>query len=236
MNTERKSSDLVFIFFIFLCWILITKFTPYLNRLFDFRKIHLWILPTIRMTFMFLVTYLYVKFYEKKSFSEGFNFSFQRTARNVLWAFIFALIDSAAVMGYLFLIVKPLTHEVLTASGAISQPVPPPFWSRLLEFLYIVYEGIIEVFIFIGFLFDRLKKMWNWPAALIVANLGFALWHYNYWNKGILEGSLMIILTFISGIIHSLNYMKTKNSLSPAICHFLTDSPSSVRILLGIMH
>ncbi len=236
MDNDKKPSDLLFIFFIFLSWILISRFTPFLNRIFDFRKIHLWILPAIRMTLMFLVTYFYVKFYEKKSFSEGFHFSFQRVARNLLWAFVFALIDSAAVMGYLFLIVKPLTQEVITASGAVSQPVPPPFWSRLLEYFYIVYEGIIEVFIFIGFLFDRLLRRWNWPLALIVANLGFALWHFNYWSKGLLEGSLMIILTFISGTIHSLNYMKTKNSLSPAICHFLTDSPSAIRILLGIMH
>ena len=112
----------------------------------------------------------------------------------------------------------------------------PPFWSRLIEYLYIVYEGIIEVFIFIGFLFDRLWKRWSWPLALLVANIGFGLWHYSYWSKGLLEGSLMIILTIISGIIHSANYMKTRNSLSPTVTHFLTDSPAAIRILLGMMY
>jgi membrane protease YdiL (CAAX protease family) len=188
------------------------------------------------MTFMFLATYFYVKFYEKKSFSEGFNFSFKSLGRNVLWALVFTVIDALALHTYLFLIVKPLTKEVIIASSGIGQQAPPPFWSRLIEYLYIVYEGIIEVFIFIGFLFDRLWKRWGWPLALLVGNIAFGLWHYSYWSKGLLEGSLMIILTIISGIIHSINYMKTKNSLSPAITHFLTDSPMAIRILLGMMH
>jgi len=236
MKNENKTSELLFVFLIFFSWIFISGLMPYLYRIYDFGKIHPWFLSAVRMTLMFLVPYLYIKFYEKKSFSEGFNFRFQKIARNVLWAIVFFIIGYVVIQGYQLLIVKPLTKEALVASGAVSQQAPPPFWSRLVEYLYIVYEGIIEVFIFIGFFFDRLWKKWGWPSALIVANIGFALWHYNYWRIGWLQGSLMIILTLVMGIIHSLNYMKTRNSLSPAICHFLTDSPGAIRVLLGMMH
>jgi len=232
---KRNPSNLLFVFLIYLSWILIDEFIPYLNRIFDFRKINLWILPAVRMTLMFLVSYFYVKLYEKQSFSSGFNFSFNKIGKNILWAFVFFVIVGAFAMPYQFLIVKPLTGEMKTASSVVSHNVVNPFVERLIEYLYIVYEGIIEVIIFVGFFLDRLAKRWNWPSALIVANIGFALWHYNYWRSGWLEGSLMIIMTFIMGIIISLSYVKTKNSLSPVICHTLVDSPNSIRILLGMM-
>jgi membrane protease YdiL (CAAX protease family) len=230
-----KTSHLTYVFFIYIFWLLIDYFLPYVNRLYDFRSINKWILPAVRMALMFLVTYLFVRFYEKKTFSSGFNFAFERFGKNILWAFVFFVIAGIVLMGYQFLIVKPLTKKVIEASGAISPGELKPFYERLIEYIYIVYEGIVEVFIFIGFLLDRLAKKWKWPVALVVGNVLFALWHYNYWRKGWLEGSLMVILTFLAGIIVSLSYVKTKNTLSPVICHTLVDSPSSIRILLGLM-
>jgi membrane protease YdiL (CAAX protease family) len=50
---------------------------------------------------------------------------------------------------------------------------------------------------------------------------------------GWLPGSLLIVLTFIAGSLISLNYMKTRNTLSSALCHVFVDSPSAIRILLG---
>jgi len=138
-------------------------------------------------------------------------------------------------MSYQFLIVKPLTEKFIQASSGISEEAVRSFGGRLIEFLYIIYEEVIEVFIFVGFLLDRLAKKMNWPFVIIVSNIGFALWHYDYWSKGWLEGSLMILLTFISGVIVSLSYFKTKNSLSPVICGILVDCPNSIRILLGLM-
>jgi hypothetical protein len=41
------------------------------------------------------------------------------------------------------------------------------------------------------------------------------------------------VLTFIAGSIISINYMKTKNTLSSILCHLLVDSPSTMKILLG---
>jgi membrane protease YdiL (CAAX protease family) len=184
---------------------------------------------------MFLITYLFIHIYEKKTFSTGFNFTFQKLGKNILWAFVFFAVAGVVLMGYQFLIVKHLTEKVIRASGAVSQGEIKPFYERLIEYLYIVYEGIIEVFIFIGFLLDRLAKRWTWPVALILGNLLFALWHFDYWSKGWLEGSLMIILTFLAGFIVSLSYVKTENTFSPTICHTLVDSPASVRILLGLV-
>lgn len=235
MKGEKKEGNFLFIFLIYVSWIVIEQVTPYLNQAFDFRKIHPWLLPAIRMTLLFLVTYAYVKYYERKSFAEGFNFAFRNIGRNIMWAFVFFLVGGLVIMAYQMLVVKPLTAKVLTASSSPSAEPAKSFFHRLFEYLYIVYEGIIEVFIFIGFLYDRLARKWSLPMALIVANLAFALWHYDYWRQGWLEGSLMIVLTFLAGLITTLNYVKTKNSLSPVICHTFIDSPNSIRILLGVM-
>jgi hypothetical protein len=132
---KRNPSNLLFVFLIYLGWILIDEFVPYLNRIFDFRKINLWLLPSVRMTLMFLVTYFYVKFYEKQSFSSGFNFSFKKIGKNILWAFVFFIIVGAFAMPYQFLIVKPLTGEMKTASSVVSHNVVNPFVERLIEYL-----------------------------------------------------------------------------------------------------
>ncbi len=236
MTKDRKTLDLLFVFLVYSSWLLIDSYIFELNHIYNFRKIHPYLLSAVNMTLMFLVTYLYVKFYEKQNFKAGFNFAFQKIGKNILWAFIFFLVAGVVLMGYQFLIVRPLTQKMLTASGGISEQVVPPLWSRIVEFLYIVYEGVIEVFIFTGFLLDRLAKAWKWPLALVVSNIGFALWHFSYWNQGWLEGSLMMLLTFLAGIFISLSYVKTRNSLSPVICHTLVDGPNSIRTLLGIMH
>lgn len=222
-------------FFIYLTWIIISELVPYLNHIFDFRRINVWILPAVRMTLMFLVTYAYVKFYEKQSFSSGFTFSFTNIGKNIFWAVIFFAVAGGVIVSYQFLIVKPLTEKFIQASSGISEEAVRSFGERLIEFLYIIYEEVIEVFLFIGFLLDRLAKKWGWPLAIIVSNIVFALWHYDYWSQGWLEGSLMILLTFIAGVIISLCYFKTKNSLSPVICGNLVDCPNSIRILLGLM-
>ncbi len=235
MKEESRKINLFFVFLIVLSWFAINEFTPYLKRIFDFRKIHSYFLPALRMTLMFLVTYFYVRFHEKKSFSEGFSFSFQKIGKNILWAFIFFLVAGVVLMGYQFFIVMPLEEKVVEASAAVSEGAIKPFWSRLVEYIYVVYEGIIEVLIFIGFFLDRLARRWTWAGGLIVSNIIFALWHYSYWEKGLLEGSLMIFLTFIAGIFVSLSYLRTKNTLSPTICHFLVDTPTSIRELLGLM-
>lgn len=235
MEGRIKTSHIILVFLVYISWLLIGYFLPLINRLYDFRSINKWILPAIRMAFLFLVTYLFVQIYEKKTFASGFNFAFQRFGKNIFWAFVFFVVAGVVLMGYQFFIVKPLTRKAILASGAISHEGIKPFYERLIEYLYIVYEGIIEVFIFIGFLLDRLAKKWKWPTALVIGNVLFALWHFSYWSKGWLEGSLMIFLTFLAGFIVSLSYVKTENTLSPAICHTLVDSPASVRILLGLM-
>jgi membrane protease YdiL (CAAX protease family) len=187
------------------------------------------------MTLVFLATYAYISGIEKKSFAAGFNFSFRKIGKNIIWAFIFSLIALAVLAGYQFLIVRPLASKILEASVTGSEGMSKAFSERLIVYFYVVYEGIIEVLIFIGFLLDRLAIRWGWAGALAASNFCFALWHYAYWRNGLLEGTLMVVLTFIAGIIISLSYLKTKNSLSPTICHFLVDSPMAISELLGMM-
>jgi len=235
VNREIPKPNLLGVGLVVLSWFVILEFVPYLNRLFDFRRLNENIIPAVRMTLMFLATYAYVSRIEKKSFAAGFNFSFRKIGKNIIWAFIFSWIALAVLAGYQFLIVRPLASKTVEASAAASEGVSEVFSERLIVYVYVVYEGIIEVLIFIGFLLDRLAIRWGWAGALAVGNLCFALWHYGYWRNGLLEGTLMVVLTFMAGVIISLSYLKTKNSLSPTICHFLVDSPMAIRELLGMV-
>lgn len=182
---------------------------------------------------MLIVTWFYVSICERKSFSSGFNFYFKDIGRNLLWAGVFFAIAFLAEKVYHELVMKALIPEMFTASSSGGKAVTKHFGARLFEYLYIVFEGVVEVLIFIGVLVDRLAKKWGWTVSIVISNIIFALWHYQYWRMGGLAGSLLIILTFIAGSIVSLNYMKTKNTLSSALCHIFVDSPSAIKILLG---
>lgn len=231
-NTEPKISS---IFLIVAGWFLITELAPFLNRVFDFRSINVWIIPYIRMFLMLLITWLFVHYAENKSFSAGFNINFKKFWKNLLWAVVFFLVAGLLIWLYQQMIVKALTEKTIQASSEIHQPAKIPFPWRLFEYSYIVFEGFVEVLIFIGFLIDRLAKKWDWTAAIFVGNIVFALWHYNYWSSGLISGTLMIILSFIMGMVVSFSYLKTRNSVSPILCHFFIDSPNAIRELLGIV-
>lgn len=232
---ERKISEPVSLFSVYAAWIVVGELTPYLNRLVGLGRYHTWLLAAIRMTLLLLVAFAYIRAIEKRSFWSGFNLSFQQIPKNILWAVVFFLVAGLILMPYQFFVVRPLTEGFVTASGGISHEAVRPFSDRLVDYLYVVYEGVIEVLIFVGFLLDRLAKRWNWRVAVVVSNLGFALWHYDYLESGLLMGTLMMLLTFLAGAAVSLSYIKTRNSLSPIICHTLIDSPMSIRTLLGII-
>lgn len=214
-------------------WFAITQFTPYVNKLYDFRSINPWILAYIRMAVMLCVTWAYVAFFEKKTFSQGFNIFFKDFGRSLLWAVSFFVLTFLAEKLYNILVMKPLIPEMFTASSSGGKALTHSLGARVFEYFYIVFEGVVEVLIFIGVLVDRLSKKWGWAVSIIAGNIIFALWHYPYWRMGLLPGTLLIILTFIAGSLISLNYMKTKNTLSSALCHIFVDSPSAIKILLG---
>lgn len=231
--TEKSQVHLIGLLVLVLSWFAITQFAPLLNRIYDFRSINPWILAYIRMALMLAASWAYVSILEKKSFSAGFNIFFKDFGRNLLWAIVFFVIAFAAEKLYNTFVMKPLIPDMFTASSSGGNAVTHSLGSRVFEYLYIVFEGVVEVLVFIGVLVDRLAKRWGWPVSILAANIVFALWHYPYWRMGLLPGSLMIMLTFIAGAIVSLNYMKTKNTLSTALCHIFVDSPSAVKILLG---
>ena len=214
-------------------WFAITQFAPLLNKLYDFRSVNPWILAYIRMALMLAITWVYVAFLEKKTFSEGFNIFFKDFGRNLFWAVAFFVLAFLAEKLYNTLVMKPLIPEMFTASSSGGKAATQSFGARVFEYFYIVFEGVVEVLVFIGVLVDRLAKKWGWAVSIIAGNIIFALWHYPYWRMGMLPGTLLITLTFIVGSVVSLNYMKTKNTLSSALCHIFVDSPSAIKILLG---
>ncbi len=232
-DENSKQAHLRWLFLLVLAWFTITQFTPLLNKIYDFYSVNPWLLAYIRMALMLVVTWAYVSFLEKKSFSKGFNIFFKDFGRTLLWAVVFFALTFLAEKIYNVLVMKPLIPEMFTASSTGGEAFTHSFGNRIFEYFYIVFEGAVEVLIFIGVLVDRLAKKWGWTVSIILSNIVFALWHYSYWRMGSLPGTLMIILTFIAGSIISLNYMKTKNTLSSVICHIFVDSPSAIKILLG---
>lgn len=229
---NEKSQSPLAALAVYVTWIAITALTPYLKHLYNFRALHPDVLPAIRMTLMLGITVFYTRVFEKRLFSDAFNLDFKRVGRNVLWAVVFFVVATAVVQGYERVVVRPVLGTNVEASGG-SEVAGPRFLTWLAEYGYVLYEGIVEVLIFIGFLLDRLARRWGWGWSLLVTNIAFALWHYPYLRQGWLVGSLMILLTFLAGVIISLSYVKTKNSLSPMICHTLVDLPSELAMLLG---
>lgn len=218
---------------IFLVWIAVTAASPYFNRIIDFNHINRWIWPAVRMTLMLLVTMLYATVIERRRLAEGFNIRFRDLRRSFIWAVAFFVVALVVVGAYERYILTPLT-SVSTASS-VTEPEPiQPFMQRLIEYLYILFEGIVETLVFIGFFLDRLARRMGWGWALLVSNIGFALWHYQYLHAGLAKGGMMMALTFIAGTVISLSYLKTRNSLSPAICHTLVDLASEIKPLLGL--
>jgi len=236
MNEVESKPNLWHVLAVYVSWLLITEFVPDLFRLAGLSgRVNLWLLSALRMAFLLLAAWAYVAWYERKTFSSGFNIRLEKLGKNLLWAVVFALLAMAVLAAYQFLLVNRILDRTVEASAAPVSEAVKPFGERILEYLYVVFEGIVEVLIFIGFLVDRLVKRWNRTAAVIVGNIGFALWHYSYWQKGALEGSLMIFLTFLVGTVVSLNYLKTRNCFSSVICHTLVDTPTAIRELLGMM-
>ncbi len=231
---RNRASSVLGVLLVYLGWMLITALTPLLNHGFDFNARSPYILPTLRMLLLLLVAALYVRYFEGVSLRQGFNLSFARLGRNLLWAVVFFLVTSGVVWAYERFVVVPLTHAEVAASGAEPEEALLPFAQRLIAYLYVLFEGFVEVLTFVGFMLDRLARKWGWAWATLVANLGFAVWHYDYLRAGRLEGILMILLTFLAGLMISLSYVKTRNSLSPMICHTLVDAPSELGALSGL--
>jgi membrane protease YdiL (CAAX protease family) len=231
---EGKQHDrMICLLVLVISWFAITHFTPLLNKLFDFRSVNPWILPYIRMALLLFVTWGYVSILEKKTFSEGFNIHFRDIGRNFLWALVFFALAFIAEKIYSALVMKPLIPEMFTASSSGGEALAKSLGARIFEYFYIVFEGAVEVLVFIGVLIDRVAKKWGWTLSIVAGNIIFALWHYAYWRMGWLPGTLLIVLTFIVGSIISINYMKTKNTLSSIISHIFVDSPSAIKILMG---
>lgn len=108
MQAEKADRSSAFTLLIYLGWILINAAGPQINRLYDFRKINVYVVPAISMTLMLLLAWGYIRVYERRSFPEGFNFRFSQIGKNVGWALVFLAVAGVVLMGYQ-LLVGPLT-------------------------------------------------------------------------------------------------------------------------------
>jgi membrane protease YdiL (CAAX protease family) len=215
-------------------WFALTALGPLYRRIWGLAALHPILPATLRMTLMLLLTWVVIRRVEGRRFAEGFSWTTARLARSIAWGVLVAAAATVVVAAYQALVVVPLMKQTVVASAAAEEAGRAPFWSRFVEYLYIVYEGVVEVLTFIGFLLDRLVRRWGPVRALLATNVVFALWHYGYWRQGLLEGSLMIVLTFLAGTVISLAYLRAGNSVAPTVSHFLVDAPSGLKELFGI--
>src|SRR5512139_3096478 len=108
-SIPKAEVNLLHLFLIAASWLVILEVTPLLNRLFHFRQSSLLsLLAALRMSFMLLVTYLYVRLREKQGFASGFHFKLEKIGRSALWAFLFFLLTVAFLMPYQHFIVQPV--------------------------------------------------------------------------------------------------------------------------------
>ena len=89
---------------------------------------------------------------------------------------------------------------------------------KVLLFMVPVTAGVVEEFIFRGYLLPRMEIIFkNSYAAIIVSSLLFGLLHYSY-------GTVMnVVGPMLLGFVFTIFYWKYHNITVPIFCHFLWD-------------
>ncbi len=98
-------------------------------------------------------------------------------------------------------------------------------WQFLYEFLYCVFAvGLIEEFLFRGFLYGKLKQCWNHTVATVVSSALFGLFHLFTGNWG------QMLMTALLGALFCVckNRIRHCSTLSLAIAHGIYDALISV--------
>lgn len=110
-------------------------------------------------------------------------------------------------------IVDILNVKENSASTGDEDNITPFFMLMIIIFVTIISPAIEEI-VFRGIIFGNLAKTYNWFVALLVSSLIFSLMH------GIGIG-LQMFLTFFSGILYGLFFLKTESMPLTIMCHQL---------------
>jgi len=228
--SETNPPSLHSLLFPVFLWFLINEYTPYINRIAFLQPVTAWLYPLLRIGLVLLVTWLYIRLAEGKTFAGGFHLRFQRIPDQLYRALLYGAAGVVIIAVFRRLLLNPVLYG---RSAAPALAAGLPFISRQGEAGYLLLRGAVQALVLAGFLVDRLRRSHGPGFALIFANLLFALWHYPYLKLGIKGGILMMTLALLTGFVISLNYLKTQNTLSSVVCYWIIDLPVMVGVLFA---
>ena len=103
-------------------------------------------------------------------------------------------------------------------------PAPFPVWAMVWwTVVTSVTAGVGEEIYFRGFLFKRLDRL-SRPVLLFVTSFAFAVWHLS---------PLMLLHTFLMGLVFGWIYLRTKRLFPVLLGHILVDVVGGIWMLSG---
>lgn len=165
------------------------------------------------------------------------NFSSTGFSRKglTIQAFLTGAITAIFLFAFLYAVFFPLLHKFINLPPADLGDIAKikgntGFYLFLLAMGWLV-GGLYEEFIFHGFVFTRLEKIlpgkYATPAAFIICNLIFALYHLQLGTEG-------VITAFIAGCVYQALMLRYKRNMWYAIfCHAIYDTIALTYIYAG---
>ncbi|MBP0905084.1 CPBP family intramembrane metalloprotease [Mariniflexile gromovii] len=166
--------------------------------------------PVIKLSIGFIgflyVIYILLKV-ENQKFKIAPNLNWKRFWRNTLFKFIIIAILTTI---FVWITDKPMLFELL-----INKPL---LWVLLL-FIYSVFSVYPQELLYRTFFFNRYKNYFKSESLFLFVNaICFSLSHLFFKN------SLVLLMTFIGGLLFALTFNKTKSTLLVSIEHAIYGS------------
>lgn len=133
-------------------------------------------------------------------------------ARHISCAYI--ILFSTLMIAFYFL----TPHELKEKGGVYTHP----WLHHLTMFIFLWFAAIGEEVMFRGVFFNTLKERYNPWLVIVVISILFGLGHASYF--------LHIVSAFISSIIFSVVYYRTKSLLLCILIHFFGDFTTEVLV------
>lgn len=219
-NVSEKNNTAVIVVF-FSIYTVVTLLLPRLNY-FRHTPLSLWIQA---INYMVLGTMGLISF--RDTIKKGFNQWSVHTVKNFLWlmgAFIADIILSNLSSLPLVIFYPNYTsiNDNSVAEAAAILPIP------VLFIAFGILGPITEEFIFRIIPIEKRKRI---PVVIqvIVVSLLFMIFHMHEIS---LQEFLYNLSIFVTGIIYSVAFIKTKNATIPILIHLLNNAPALVMVLL----
>lgn len=167
----------------------------------------------VRMGLTLAILALYARQFFKK---KAAYFRIQRLAKTkILWVFIGLAMPLTVIAFYMF-----TKLAVFEQQGQI--PFSNGFLMIIGSFMAVCSAGVIEEFLFRGYLLKLFEDKWNWITAVSVTSILFGSLHLMTMNNlHLIDGSMVLIGGTLVGIMFSLIVYKTGNVWNSVMVHMI---------------